>query len=83
MLNSYLEPLQSLEVILLDLSDLVVLQVQQGAVCRDLIWNTLQPCRRRGRRVVILTDRDKTGRRGEILLGQPVEASFIAPCDFN
>lgn len=46
--GSYMESSQSLEVVLFDLSDLVVLQVQQGGVCRDLIWNALQTCRRRG-----------------------------------
>lgn len=37
-----MQPFQVLEVVLLDLRDLVVLQVQQGGVVRDVPGNGLQ-----------------------------------------
>ena len=41
---------QVLEVVLLDLGDLVVLQIQQRRVCREVVWDTGQPWRGRGGR---------------------------------
>lgn len=40
--TSYMEPLEVLEVVLLDLRDLVVLQVEQGGVIGDVFGNFLQ-----------------------------------------
>ena len=60
---------QVLEVVLLDLGDLVVLQIQQRRVCRDVVWDTGQTWRGRGGRRSGLERR----RREEVRTGEEEE----------